>query len=110
MFTQTLEPDAPPLEVTHFQYIIWPDHGVPLQSNSLMSFVARVRVAHPPNSHVPLLVHCSAGVGRSGTFITLDSMMLQIKDKGTLNVYSFVKEMREQRTQMVQTSVSTAYE
>ena len=106
MFLQTLDPNAPPLEVTHFQYIVWPDHGVPQQSHSLMSFVSRVRVAHPTDSNVPLLVHCSAGVGRSGTFMTLDSMMMQIKDKATLDVYGFVKGMRGQRTQMVQTSVS----
>ena len=102
---QSLESDAPPLKVTHFQYTVWPDHGVPQQSNSLMAFIRRVRVSHPPSNSAPLLVHCSAGVGRTGTFIALDSLILQMKEIPTINVYEFVKEMREQRAQMVQTDV-----
>ena len=103
---QSLESDAPPLKVTHFQYTAWPDHGVPQQSNSLVAFIHRVRVSHPPSNSTPLLVHCSAGVGRSGTFIALDALMLQMRDVPTVNVYGFVKGMREQRAQMVQTDVS----
>ena len=94
------------LDVIHFQYTVWPDHGVPQQSNSLMAFIRRVRVAHPTDKSAPLLVHCSAGVGRSGTFITLDSMMIQVKQKTTVDVYGFVKMARTQRAQMVQTEVS----
>ena len=90
------------------QYISWPDHGVPQQSSSLVSFIHRVRAVHPPDCDVPLLVHCSAGVGRSGTFITLDSMMLQIKAKSTLYIYGFVEGMRDQRPRMVQNIVSMA--
>lgn len=105
LFSQNVKLDTSPLEVTQFQYTVWPDHGVPQQSTSLMAFIRRVRVAHPPKSGAPLLVHCSAGVGRTGTFITLDSMMLQVKHKTTLDVYGFVKTIRDQRAQMVQTEV-----
>ena len=105
-----MEPDAPPLEVTHFQYTAWPDHGVPQQSNSLLAFIRYVRVLHPPGSAAPLLVHCSAGIGRTGTFIALDSLMLRMMDLQTLNVYKFVMEMREQRAKMVQTDVSVSME
>ena len=78
---------------------------MPQQSNSLLAFIRYVRVSHPPGSTAPLLVHCSAGIGRTGTFIALDALMMRMKDLQTLNVYNFVMEMREQRVQMVQTEV-----
>ena len=54
----------------------------------------------------PLLVHCSAGVGRTGTFILLDRVMQQMKREGTLSIYNILKGMRGQRMKMVQTEVS----
>ena len=54
----------------------------------------------------PLLVHCSAGVGRTGTFITLDAMLERIKADKSVNVYEFVRNMRQRRVLMVQTLVS----
>ena len=55
---------------------------------------------------VPLLVHCSAGVGRTGTFIMLDSLMDRLKVNNTVNIYEFLQEMRKKRMYMVQTLVS----
>ena len=52
-----------------------------------------------------MIVHCSAGVGRTGTFILLDSMLERIKDVKTVNVYEFLVGMRKKRVLMVQTSV-----
>ena len=51
----------------------------------------------------------SAGVGRTGTFITLDAMMERLKERDDLNIFEFVTEMRTRRKQMVQTMVSTLY-
>ena len=56
-----------------------------------------------------LLVHCSAGVGRTGTFITLDAMLDRIRTEQSVNIYEFVKNMRERRVLMVQTVVSLIY-
>ena len=56
----------------------------------------------------PLLVHCSAGVGRTGTFILLDRVMQQMKREGTLSIYNILKGMRGQRMKMVQTQVYVA--
>ena len=103
---QNGEPDAPPLEVTLFHYLAWPDHGVPTNATSMLNFIKRVRKTHPYNRQDTLLVHCSAGVGRTGTFITLDSMLERIKIVNNINIYEFVTKMREQRVLMVQTSVS----
>jgi len=107
MIMQSEEPDSPPLEVTLFHYLAWPDHGVPTNAISMVNFIKRVRKTHPYNRQDLLLVHCSAGVGRTGTFITLDSMLERIKDEDNLNIYEFVSNLRKQRVLMVQTLVSS---
>ena len=61
---------------------------------------------HNKDKGVPLLVHCSAGVGRTGTFIMLDSLMDRLKVEDTVNIYEFLQEMRKKRMSMVQTLVS----
>ena len=94
------------LTVTHLYYTAWPDHGVPRNAMSVISFIHRVRKEHPACLDLPLLVHCSAGVGRTGTFILLDSVMQQIKREGTLSVFNLLKNVRGQRMKMVQTKVS----
>ena len=71
----------------------------------MLNFIRRVRKLHLYSDPCPLLVHCSAGVGRTGTFIVLDSMIERMKTEDTLNIYDFVKQLREQRVLMVQTSV-----
>ena len=103
--SQTSEPDKRSLTVKHLHYTAWPDHGVPQNAMSLISFICRVRKLHPPSSEQPLLVHCSAGVGRTSTFILLDAMMQQMRSEGSLSVYQFLRSMRGQRMKMVQTQV-----
>ena len=77
---------SPPLEVT----LGWPDHGVPSNAFATINFIRRVRKAHPYSNQDTLLVHCSAGVGRTDTFITLDSMLERIRVEKTINIYEFV--------------------
>ena len=95
-----------PLEVVQFHFVAWPDHGVPDNHTLMLNFVRRVRKLHPYSNPCPLLVHCSAGVGRTGTFIVLDTMLERMELEGTLNIYDYVKQLREQRVLMVQTLVS----
>ena len=106
---QSEEPDTPPLEVTQYHYLAWPDHGVPANAISMINFIKRVRKTHPYSRQDLLLVHCSAGVGRTGTFITLDYMLERIKAEKTINIYEYVSELRKQRVLMVQTVVSTQH-
>ena len=106
---QSGEPDTPPLEVTQYHYLAWPDHGVPANAISMVNFIKRVRKTHPYYRQDLLLVHCSAGVGRTGTFITLDYMLEKIKAEKTINIYEYVSELRKQRVLMVQTVVSTLF-
>ncbi|XP_064407623.1 mucin-3A-like isoform X2 [Halichondria panicea] len=100
--TNASEPGSSPFLVTHFYYLGWPDHGVPQYATSLLGYLRRVRKSHPV-SGTPLLVHCSAGVGRTGTFIVLDAMLQRIQEERVVNVYQFVRELRERRCLMVQT-------
>ena len=71
----------------------------------LINFIQRIRKAHPYYDERYLLVHCSAGVGRTGTLIVLDSMLQRIKEEGNINIHEFVRQMRMQRVLMVQTQV-----
>ena len=82
---------------------------MPQFATSLISFIKRVQKSHDKDRGVPLLVHCSAGVGRTGTFVMLDSMMDRLKVEDSINVYEFLRQMRSKRMYMVQTLVSDIY-
>ncbi|XP_022089248.1 receptor-type tyrosine-protein phosphatase F-like isoform X2 [Acanthaster planci] len=95
------DPEGVFRELNHFHYTTWPDMKPP-ESSSLLQFVRRVQAAETTQPG-PMVVHCSAGVGRTGTFITLDSMLTQAQAEGQVGVFNFVHAMREQRIMMVQT-------
>ena len=102
---QSLEPDVSPLEVTQLHFTAWPDHGVPSNTSIMLNIIRRVRKLHPYSDSQPLLVHCSAGVGRTGTFIVLDSMLERMKNEKSINIFEFVQQLREERVFMVQSLV-----
>ncbi|XP_072318758.1 protein tyrosine phosphatase receptor type Db isoform X9 [Eucyclogobius newberryi] len=89
-------------EVRHFQFTAWPDHGVPEHPTPFLAFLRRIKACNPPDAG-PMVVHCSAGVGRTGCFIVIDAMTERIKHEKTMDIYGHVTLMRSQRNYMVQT-------
>ena len=83
----------------------WPDHGVPRYATALLGFIRHIRKCHFPSDPATLVVHCSAGVGRTGTFIVLDIMLQVLEAKAGINVYECILKLRTQRCHMVQTEV-----
>lgn len=101
----TAELDGEVRAMRQFAYTSWPDHGVPLTTGELLGFRNAINCSIT-NHDVPILIHCSAGVGRTGTYIAIDRLVKQALDMGgELSVDSVVRDMRMRRNYMVQTEV-----
>ncbi|XP_045905518.1 receptor-type tyrosine-protein phosphatase C isoform X4 [Micropterus dolomieu] len=88
-------------EVTHIQFMSWPDHGVPGEPHLLLKLRRRVN-AFKNFFSGPIVVHCSAGVGRTGTYIGIDAMMEGLEAEGRVDIYGYVVKLRRHRCLMVQ--------
>ncbi|XP_071955024.1 tyrosine-protein phosphatase non-receptor type 4-like isoform X2 [Antedon mediterranea] len=89
--------------VVQMQYIAWPDHGVPDDSSDFLDFVLRVR-QHRVGMEAPTVVHCSAGIGRTGVLITMETAMCLIESNEPVYPLDIVKTMRDQRAMLIQTT------
>jgi len=111
-----IDPSLPPQQqsnpqntriIYHYQFLGWPDHGVPSDPGVVLNFLEEVNrcQAAIPNAG-PVVVHCSAGIGRTGTFIALDLILHLIKKHGmdcVIDIPRIVQMIRSQRSGMVQT-------
>ena len=95
--------------VTQYQYISWPDCGVPDSASPLLSLTSQLMGSWNQRKG-PIVVHCSAGVGRTGSFIAIDMGEEQIKREGKVDIAGIVTRLRQQRMKMVQTSVSELHD
>lgn len=100
--------------ISHLQFTSWPDYGVPRSALAMLDFLAKVRqeqcsavqalgdtwAGHPRGP--PIVVHCSAGIGRTGTFCTLDICISRLEDIGTADVRGTVEKIRSQRAYSIQ--------
>ncbi|KAL4617322.1 tyrosine-protein phosphatase non-receptor type 13 isoform X9 [Arapaima gigas] len=86
--------------VTHLNYTGWPDHGTPTQPEQLLTFISYMRHVH---QYGPIITHCSAGIGRSGTLICIDVVLGLISKDADFDISDIVRTMRLQRQGMVQT-------
>ena len=89
-------------EIKLFQYTAWPDNGVPEHPTSVLMFIRRIQNLNPVDSG-PIIVHCSAGVGRTGCYIVIDTMLERLKYEKTIDIYGHVTCLRSQRNYMIQT-------
>ncbi|XP_042185061.1 receptor-type tyrosine-protein phosphatase F isoform X5 [Oncorhynchus tshawytscha] len=89
-------------EIRQFQFMAWPDHGVPEYPTPILAFLRRVKACNPPDAG-PMVVHCSAGVGRTGCLIVIEAMLERMKHEKSVDIYGHVTCMRAQRNYMVQT-------
>ena len=120
LFRQTDREGDPPRRVTQYHYTTWPDHGTPSHATALWKLFRKV--TQSSHKKRPILVHCrsvqhssslspyshvfcSAGVGRTGTFIAMDHLLEQAKKQNGIDVYACVKSLRESRMHMVQSLV-----
>ena len=108
-------PSGQTRNIVHCQFMSWPDHGVPKTASHILDFIELVRKnqkecmkqlqtswqAHPNGP--PICVHCSAGIGRTGTFCTIDICINRLDDCKNINIFDTVQKIRYQRAQSVQT-------
>ncbi|KAA0715211.1 Phosphatidylinositol phosphatase PTPRQ [Triplophysa tibetana] len=87
--------------VHHFNYTSWPEHGVPESSSPLIQFVKAVRSSRN-HDNTTIVVHCSAGVGRTGVFLALDHLIQHVRDHDFVDIYALVAELRSERMCTVQ--------
>uniref|UniRef100_A0A8C1Q7S4 Tyrosine-protein phosphatase n=1 Tax=Cyprinus carpio TaxID=7962 RepID=A0A8C1Q7S4_CYPCA len=89
-------------QICQMQYMAWPDHGVPDDSSDFLNFVSQVRSKRTDASE-PVVVHCSAGIGRTGVLITMETAMCLIENGQSVYPLDIVRTMRDQRAMMIQT-------
>ncbi|XP_078397148.1 receptor-type tyrosine-protein phosphatase mu isoform X10 [Cetorhinus maximus] len=89
-------------EIRQLHFTGWPDHGVPYHATGLLGFVRRVKTKNPAGAG-PIVVHCSAGAGRTGCFMVIDIMLDMAEREGVVDIYNCVRELRSRRVNMVQT-------
>ena len=96
-------------KIFHYHFHAWPDHGVPSDPGCVLNFLHDVNLKQEslePKPNGPTIVHCSAGIGRTGTFIVIDMIIDQIKRLGfesEVDIQRTVQMVRSQRSGMVQT-------
>eukprot|EP00831_Metopus_contortus_P066116 TRINITY_DN589_c0_g1_i2.p1 TRINITY_DN589_c0_g1~~TRINITY_DN589_c0_g1_i2.p1 ORF type:complete len:354 (-),score=64.84 TRINITY_DN589_c0_g1_i2:66-1127(-) len=112
LLIRTLElcyvPTGEKRQVVQYHYLGWPDHGLPKDTTPISEMLAKIIEAMSPSSENRILMHCSAGIGRTGTFLALAHLMSKIgpdTPKTTrISVFHVVRLLREQRMSMVERS------
>uniref|UniRef100_F6RGE8 protein-tyrosine-phosphatase n=1 Tax=Monodelphis domestica TaxID=13616 RepID=F6RGE8_MONDO len=97
-----------PRLVTQLHFTSWPDFGVPFTPIGMLKFLKKVKTLNPSHAG-PVIVHCSAGVGRTGTFIVIDAIIDMMHSEQKVDVFEFVSRIRNQRPQMVQTDMQYTF-
>ncbi|XP_063989399.1 tyrosine-protein phosphatase 69D [Diachasmimorpha longicaudata] len=97
--TKTGERDA--RTIIQYHFLVWKDFMAPEHPHAILKFIKRMNTAYSLEKG-PILVHCSAGVGRTGTLVALDSLLQQLVDEGQVSIFNTVCDLRHQRNFLVQ--------
>ena len=101
-----LTQDGQSRTIRQFQFTDWPEQGVPKSGEGFIDFIGQVhKTKEQFGQEGPICVHCSAGVGRTGVFITLSIVLERMRYEGVVDMFQTVKMLRTQRPAMVQTEV-----
>ncbi|XP_055954667.1 receptor-type tyrosine-protein phosphatase beta isoform X2 [Patella vulgata] len=98
--------------VKHFHYLQWKDKSASVERNDILQFIRTVRQNMESNDTSPVVVHCSAGVGRTGTYIALDYIQQYINQHDlnkAIDIYDYVLKLRNNRVLMVQTECQYSF-
>uniref|UniRef100_A0AAY5EBH9 Receptor-type tyrosine-protein phosphatase epsilon n=1 Tax=Electrophorus electricus TaxID=8005 RepID=A0AAY5EBH9_ELEEL len=105
---QACDGSKTPRLVTQLHFTSWPDFGVPFSPIGMLKFLKKVKQVNPSYGG-PIVVHCSAGVGRTGTFIVIDAMIDMMHTEQKIDVFGFVSRIRDQRSQLIQTDMQYSF-
>lgn len=87
--------------IIQYHFLVWKDFMAPEHPHAILRFIKRVNEAYSLEKG-PILVHCSAGVGRTGTLVALDSLLQQLAEEGQVSIFNTVCDLRHQRNFLVQ--------
>ncbi|XP_046406148.1 tyrosine-protein phosphatase 69D [Ischnura elegans] len=87
--------------IIQYHFLVWKDFMAPEHPSGILKFIKRMNEAYSLEKG-PILVHCSAGVGRTGTLVALDSLLQQLEDEGQVSIFNTVCDLRHQRNFLVQ--------
>lgn len=93
--------------IKHFQFTGWLQKGGPSNANAFLQLYNLTQGREEDNR--PIIVHCSAGIGRTGTYIAFDCLMDEANERGHLSIVNCILQLRQQRPLMVQTSIYVRY-
>ncbi|ELT99897.1 hypothetical protein CAPTEDRAFT_124253, partial [Capitella teleta] len=107
-FELTRENEAPEKRIVwQYHFTAWPDQRVPSDPGPVLNFLQDINDKQEAHQDAgPIIVHCSAGIGRTGTFIVIDTILSQIKEQGLdceIDIQKSIQSVRAQRSGMVQT-------
>ncbi|XP_044765827.1 tyrosine-protein phosphatase 69D [Coccinella septempunctata] len=87
--------------ITQYHYLVWKDFMAPEHPNGIIKFIKRMNEVYSIEKGC-ILVHCSAGVGRTGTLVALDCLLQQLKEEGQVSIFNTICDLRHQRNFLVQ--------
>ena len=84
-----------------YHYLVWKDFQAPEHATGILRFLRRLNEDYSTDRG-PILIHCSAGVGRTGTLVAIDHLIQQVEEEGCISVFNTVCDLRHQRNFLVQ--------